>query len=215
MPHKNAPPDFSSMLGLLEMLKYYHDIGIYDNVVRGVKEVREDDRYEFADRGLEFVAPYFDFEQVPMGNDHEILSDAEAEEYEEYCEHWHAMYRFSSPEMREYYRLCRLYEHRERISPEENPFVRRASLHCAECARAISAYLWFGFDCELHTRELLVEICPDEYCVSLELVRAVHDALAYYGKHVRKLALELKKGPPVHLPALPAPKGEADGELAR
>ena len=109
MLHENAKPDFSEMLCLLETLKYYHDIGIYDKIVRGVKEVREDDYYEFADRGLEFVAPYFDFEQVPMGNDHEVLADTETEEREEYCEHWHAVYRFSSPEMREYYLLCRLY----------------------------------------------------------------------------------------------------------
>ena len=94
--------------------------------------------------------------------------------------------------------------------------MRRASLHFSKCAREISAYLWSGFDNELHTRELLAEICPDEYYVSLELVRAVHDTLEYYKEHVDELAFELKKGPPVHLPAPAAPKGgNADGELAR
>jgi hypothetical protein len=192
------------MIGLLEMLKYYHDIGIYGNVVRNAKEISEDDYFEFAEYGLEFVAPDFAFEEISFDDNHDPVSEDEPEST--YSDHVHSLYRFGSPEMREYYRLCRLYEHREHISPEENPFVRKADAHCSVCANAIPGYLWIGFD-DVHTRELQVEICPDECFVSIDLIEAVHNILEYYGEHVSDIRLELGKGPPVFLPALPAPKG--------
>jgi hypothetical protein len=205
MPYQKSRPDFSLELCLLQMLKYCHEIGIYEDVVRGAKEASGDDYYEFAELGLELVAPEFKCEQIPIGDDHESL-DEDGTEYAE-CEHWHLLYRFGSPEMREYYRLCRLYEHRESMGPEQNPFVRNADNHYCRCASAVDGHVWIGFDDDRHTSALLVEICPDEYYASLELMEAIHDMIEYYKTHLGDIRLELTKGPPVFLPALPAPKG--------
>jgi hypothetical protein len=210
MPYKKTSRDFSDSLYLLEMLRYFHEIGIYEAVVRGTEEITFDDYYEFAELGLELAAPEFDFERVPLGDNCEPL--AENEPRAEYCEHYHLLYRFGSSELREYYRLCRLYEHRESITPEQNPFVQKADDYYCTCASAVNGYLWMGFDDDCHTSELVVEICRDEYYPTLELIEAIHDTLEYYKEHVIDIKLELLKGPPVFLPALPAPKGGAAGE---
>jgi hypothetical protein len=208
MPYQKTRPDFSGILYLLEMLRYFHAIGIYDAVVRDTEEITANDHFEFADLGLELAAPDFRFEEVPLDDDHEPLAENETEM--ECCGHWHLLYRFGSPEMREYYRLCRLYEHRESIEPEENPFVQKANDYYCLCADAVDGYIWVGFDDDRYTSALLVEICPDEYYTSLELIKAVHDMIEYYKEHLCDIRLELTNGPPVFLPALPAPKGGQD-----
>jgi hypothetical protein len=69
-----------------------------------------------------------------------------------------------------------------------------------------------GFDDDHNTSKLVVEICPDEYHASFELIQAIHDTLEYYKEHLADISIEIMKGPPVVLPALPAPKGGQDGE---
>jgi hypothetical protein len=207
MAYPNKNPDFSEMMHLLEMLKIYHDIGIYEEVVRDAEEATEDDRYEFSELGIECVAPMFRFEEVPMGGDEEPLSEDEA--LSGYCDHCHSIYRFASPEMKEYHRLCRLYELRESISPEQNPFVKDAHDFCRMCANRVEGWLWMGFDGDAHASELAAEICQDEFYDSLGLIMAVHETLEYHKVRLDDIRLEILKGPPVCFPALPAPKGGA------
>lgn len=216
MAYHKQQPHFYDLINVLHMLKRYHDIGIYDAVVREAEFISEDDYYEFAELGAEHVAPIFDFEDVPLNEmTHESLIEEECAEQDIYLDaHYHRVYSFSSPEMREYYRLCRLYEYREKIEPEANPFVRRADSYYCQCLRMTNGYFGAGFDCEKHTTKLMIEVCPDEYMIQCDLIEALHDTLEYYKEHLNALRLELLKGPPVFLPALPAPKGddEPNGE---
>jgi hypothetical protein len=191
------------------MLKYYHEIGIYDEVVRGAEEATEDDLYEFSELGLELAAPEFEQEEIPLGYDCEPVPE---EDDEPDYEHFHMAYRFTSPAMREYYRLCRLYELQQSLPPEKNPFVQKADAYCCGCASCVRGYLWIGFNDDRYTSALAVEICPDEFYDIFDLTVAIHGMIEYYEERVRDVGLALAKGRPVYLPALPAPKGVSDGE---
>jgi len=202
--------DYDTLMYTLRMLKLFHDLGIYAVITRGMSEVDGEDFYELADLGIEHVAPVFRRDEIPMDEQENQMTDeayAQAVEQDQYYDgHCHTIFRFSSPEMKEYYRLCRLYEHREKLNPNENPFVREADRHYTGWARSVAGYLWIGFDSDMHTTELVTESCPENGYDQIDLIMAVHNTLQFYKDNLSRLKREISQDPFIFLPALPAPK---------
>jgi len=150
----------------------------------------------------------FDRDQVATGDNGPVYASVMSDEEYDPDDHWHDFTTYSSPEMREYYRLCRLYEHRCGISPKDNPYVTSADKHFSSCFLYIDGHFAAFFDDDKYTTKLCIEICPEEYGAGTELIYGIHETLAYYGEHLNELRRELMRGPFVFLPQLPAPKGE-------
>jgi len=210
MPYIKRTCDYESLMYVLRTLKLFHDMGLYAAVTAGMQTVRDDDIYELAELGVEHVAPIFQSEEVPMDDSEVPMTDAafaQAVEEDQYYEgHYHTIYRFSSPEMKEYYRLCRLYEHREGLESKDNPFVREADKHYTKWARSVAGNLWIGFDSDIHTTELVIETCPEDGYDQIDLILAIHKTLQFYMDNLNRLKREIDRNPFIFLLALPAPK---------
>lgn len=199
---------YDDYIYILRTLCLYRDWGIYDAVTRGIDELRDDDIYELYELGLDNAAPFARREDIPMGGDEDRITAEEMAQMEEggaiyECDHYHAAYSFSSPEMREYYRLCRLYEHREGIEPKKNPYVVNADDHYVSVLRQTNGQFGAGFDSELHTTELYIEICPEWQYDVMEIIWIVRKTLDYYVKYLPELQHEMAKTPFVFLLSLP------------
>ena len=210
MPYIKHTRDYESTMYVLRALKLFHDIGIYAAVTNGMHEVAEGDFYELTELGIEHVAPVFQSEEVPMDERENQMSDeefAQAVEQDQYYDgHYHYIYRFSSLEMKEYYRLCRLYEHRERLEPKDDPFVLEADRHYTGWAQSVSGYLWMGYNNDIHPTELVAESCPENGYDQIDLILAIHETLEFYKNNLDHLRREISQDPFIFLPALPAPK---------
>ena len=210
MPYIKRTRDYEYLMYTLRILKLFHDLGIYAAVTGGMNEVTEEDFYELADLGIENVAPIFRRDEVSMDEEENQMTEealAQAEAQNQYYEgHYHTIYRFSSPEMKEYYRLCRLYEYREGLEPKDNPYVNEADGHFIKWARSVSGYLWIGYDCDFHTTELVTETCPEEGYDQIDLIMAIHRTLQFYKDNLGRLKREINRNPFIFLPALPALK---------
>jgi len=180
----------------LRLLKLLHGIGIYGRAVGGITEITGDDYYELALLGLEHVAPIYSAEDLG----------------DEWCCGGHTVHRFSSPAMTEYYRLCRLYEHRHGTTPGENPHVARADDHYARCLHNARGSFGSSYEDEKHPRGIWIETCPEHYACELELIALVHSLMGFYSAGAEALRMELLRGPAVYLPALPAPGGQKMAE---
>ena len=200
--------EYEMILETLSLLKLYSDIGIYDAVVGTTERVNGDDYFEFEMTGLENIAPIFNMWQP--GTQPDIYLDEEFIYGDEDNEHLsdggcdHMLYSFSSPEMREYYRLCRLYEHREGIEIERNPYVKEAEDCFWEYVGLTQGYFGAGFDDDRHTKDILVEVCPENTCYYREIIELIYDTLEFYTMKVKELEREIRLGKPVWLPELPA-----------
>lgn len=198
---------FYTLMDLLKLVIFFHDIGIYHKVCAGMKEITEDHYYELMELGLEHIAPIFERDQIAEGEDGNTVYASEVD-YEEMDEsHWHELRLFSSPDMLEYYRLCRLYELQRGIKPENNPYVKSASSNYSMCLNYISGNYFAAFDSEIHTSRLWIEYCPEDYGPQIDLIYCIYDVLSFYSENLNDLRRELLKGPFVFLPGLPAPKG--------
>ena len=195
--------DFSYIVDMIDLLKLYYDIGIYDAITQHVVHVSEDDFFELQLIGLEYIAPIgyrCSVEEFKLLYRNTVFADTYA--YDE-----NDIQLASSPDMIEYYRLCRLYEHREGVEPEQNPYVVAAENYYKETLRATDSYFGAGFDDDHHTTMLYIETCPDcEYSV-IEIIELIHDMLMYYTRQLPKLERDIRFGKFTFLPELPAYKG--------
>jgi hypothetical protein len=191
---------YNDFIYTLQMLCMFRDVGIYNAATSEIDEITEDDYFELAERGIECSAPIFIRDDVPMGGDEYEIKDTDLNEE---IDHYHTLYRVSSPEMKEYYRLCRLIEYRGGIQPEDNPYVKEADKHYCDCLKMIYTNLWAGFDSNRHTTELVFELCPDYETDVITLIMVIIDTLKYYPAHLGELERDLRMGKPVFLPELP------------
>ena len=205
--------DYCQILDVLRLLKTYHEAGIYGEIVRTSETICEDDYYEFYDLGLEHAAPivrqddwYYDG-RTDAWRSYDDIEDFDENEWD----YPNRLFWYSSPDMQEFYRLCRQYEAREGISPAENPFLAQVIRQVYRLMRTVSQ-VWIGFYNEEYSAEILVEISPETGCDAAEIVDCIHKSLAYYSEHLNALRLELAKGPTVVLPALPSWKGGSHAE---
>ncbi len=180
---------YGLILGL-RMLKFFHDIGIYEQTVGGMRSIECDDYALLFRDGAEYVAPIYDEEYLG----------------EDVCCGGHIVYRFSDPAMPEYYRLCRLYEYSHSIIPEKNPYVKKADDWFSSCIRNTAGHFWAGYDDEKHPRMIMFEICPEHPFCEYEFLVLVYDMMEFYRREVITLKNELARCPPALLPALPPPK---------
>jgi len=178
---------FYELTRCLRFLKFLYDTGIYEKAVGNIREISEDDYFELALRGLDNAAPVFEVEE--LGDD--------------VCCGGHTVYHFSSPDIPEYYRLCRLYEYKHGILPFENPYVIRADKTFTELCGNMCSDFGAGFNDDIHVREILIEICPEYPVYEEELIELVHGMMEYYKTGLTRLRAELQKGPVVWLPELP------------
>jgi hypothetical protein len=191
---------------VLQTLCFFRDAGIYESVTEGMTVLDDNDIYELFELGFDAAAPITYREDIPMdGSDTPLTADeiAALDVYQE-CDHYHTVYHYSSPDMREYYRLCRLYEYREGIEPKDDPFVRFASDDYDSVIRQTYGQFCAFFDDDTYTTELMIEICPEWYYDPTEIIRAIIETLKYYDENLSVLERELAKTPFVFLPALPA-----------
>lgn len=191
---------YYELMHSLRFVKFLHDIGIYEESMKGIREISEDDYYELALRGLSSVAPVFEIEELD----------------EDVCCGGHVVYHFSDPAIPEYYRLCRLYEHKYGIAPKENPYVKAADNYFVRqydscCYSDFGAY----YHDEVHVREICIEICPERPVEEWELIELVYDMLEYYRREAETLRAELLRGPVVWLPALPEHKRQTKAKKPR
>ena len=212
--------DYWMILETLNLLRCFAEIGIYDAVVGDAEEISEGDYYEFELSGLENVAPIFSRLEVGSGScsggvdeddmdDIDDIGDADDTYANLPCCTGcaHPVYLLSSPEMREYYRLCRLYEHREGIEPKNNPYVKAADDYYTKEIQMCSEYCDADFDDNRHTRNLFIEMCPERSYEIREIIGLIHKMLEYYKNNVEELEREIYLGKPAWLPALPAHEG--------
>lgn len=179
---------YATLMYCLRLVKMFHDIGIYEKAAGDIQEISEDDYYELALRGLEYVAPVHSVEELG----------------EDVCCGGHVMYHFSDPALLEYYRLCRLYEYKHAITPDENPYVKKADDYYIRCINHTDGDFGTNFDNQEHPREIWIETCPERYTCEYALIELVYGVLEFYRNEVKSLQAELMKGPMVWLPALPA-----------
>lgn len=214
MVYRKDRHGFYELMEALHLLKFFHEIGIYEKVAAGVREIEDEDYYEFLQSGWEQIAPDFDMHYIYLTENGDWVTEDEIEQMNEndYSDYPNTVYHFSSPQMREYYRLCRLYEHRHSIGPEANPFVKKAARHIDDCVNQVHGCFGVSFDDDRYARELLIEFTPEDSYVTPDLILAIHETLEYYREHVNALRLEMLKWPPVFLPALPAAKGSETDE---
>jgi hypothetical protein len=161
------------------MLKFFHDIGIYEKAAGDIESITEDDYYEIFLRGIACVAPVY--EQEELGED--------------VCCGGHIMYHFSDPAIPEYYRLCRLYEYKHSVTPEENPYVQKADAFYSSCCDHTDGDFGAGYNDDVHIREIQIEICPERAVNEYELLLLVYDVLEYYRREAVTLKNELMRGP--------------------
>ena len=181
---------YYELMSCLRLLKFLNDIGIYEKAVGNIQTIYEEDYYELALRGLDNVAPEFGIEELG----------------DEVCCGGHTVYHFSDPAIPEYYRLCRLHEHKHHITPRENPYMIKADKAFDDCCRYTCSDFGAGFDDDVHVREILIETCPEYPFDEREIIEVVHSMLEYYRSELERLRSELLRGPAVWLPALPAHK---------
>jgi hypothetical protein len=174
----------------LRMVKFFYDIGVYEQAVGNIRSIGEGDYLELFLRGVEHVATIFDIEELGA----------------EVCCGGHTLYHFSDPALLEYYRLCSLYEHKYSLTPEENPYHKKADDYFTRSCNNVSSHFWAGYDDDRHPREIRFETCPDYPFYENEFLVLVYDIMEYYRREVVTLQNELSRGPAVLLPALPAPK---------
>jgi len=182
------------LMQCLRLLKFLHDIGIYDETVGDIKKISGDDYPELVMLGLENVAPIFNMEELG----------------EEHCCGGHIVYHFSDPALLEYYRLCRLYEFKHSITPEENPYVIKADDFFVSCLEYTKSEFGCDYDDIKHPRGIWIETCPERYAYEQELIGLVYDMMEFYQTEVEALRAELLKGPVVYLPALPGHINQAN-----
>lgn len=197
--------NYYTLLEMLMLIKYFYDLGKYDVLCGAVESVDEEDYYELILSGLESIAPIYKHSQIATGEDGETIINADENDY---GDHWHDLYTFSSPDMLEYYRLCRLYEYKHAIEPEKNKYVKSAEQSYCECLRSVSGSFYASFDSDRYTTKLWIEICPEDYGLGPDLIYCIHEALEYYTDSLSKLRCELMQGAFTFLPQLPAYKGD-------
>jgi len=178
---------YYNLIYCLQLLKMFHDIGIYEGAAGDIKEITGDDYYELILRGFESVAPAYEMEELG----------------EEVCCGGHIRYHFSDPSLVEYYRLCRLYEFRQSISPEDNPYVIKADNYYVSCLENTSGAFGSDYDDERHPKEIWIETCPEREAYEHEIIELVHNVMEFYRSEVETLRAELLRRPVVWLPALP------------
>ena len=183
----------------LRFLKFLNDIGIYENAVGNIERISVDDYYELALRGLEHVAPEFYAEELG----------------EDFCCGGHTAYHFSGPAIAEFYRLCRLYEYKHGVAPDDNPHVRRADKALSSFYMQIGGNFGIGYNDDVHIRELIIEICPEHPYDEMEIIWLVRRTLEYYRNELETLQAELQNGPAVWLPALPPHKKQIKTKMPR
>jgi hypothetical protein len=187
------------LMQCLRLLKKFHEIGIYEKAAGNIREIAEDNYYELALRGLEHVAPIYGIEELG----------------EDVCCGGHVVHSFSDPAMPEYYRLCRLYEYKHSIAPNENPFVSKADEYFIECLNQTTGDFGSDFDDPEHPKALWIETCPERRACEFGLIDLVHGLMGFYRSEVESLRLELLRGPFVYLPALPEHKKPAKAKKPR
>ena len=199
MPQYNA----AALVYTLHILRTFYEYGIYDDIVSCIEELDENDYCELEMSALEYIAPEYERDEIPMDFDEIPMSAEDMADEDIYadCSHWHTVYRFSGPEMREYYRLCRLYEYREGIAPQENPYVSGAEAHYISLLRHTSSGFAADFDSDSTTTKLIFETCQDSSYESMELVTTVGEMMKYYKEHLPEITRDIMCGPPVFLPA--------------
>lgn len=186
------------LIQCLRLVKLFHEIGI-KKTVGDIGEITEDDYLELALRGLEHVAP--DYMQEELGDD--------------VCCGGHVMHWFSDPAVPEYYRLCRLYEFKHSITPEENPYVTAADDFYVFCLNQTSGGFNSNYDDERHPRAIWIETCPERCDNEYEIIVLVHNVMEYYKATLETLRAELLRGPLVFLPALPEHKKQEKAKETR
>ena len=198
---RNRYDDHSEILEAIDLLKFYFDIGIYDDVTSNIKKIDGFDNYELELIGLECVAPISTGYTAPEF--HLVYKNIEIDDF--YEDNYIQL--FSSPEMLEYYRLCRLYEYREGVVPEDNPYVVAADRYYRDVLRCTQSYFGAGFDDDHYTQMLLIETSPESEYEIKEIIELIHDMLTYYTEQLPKLDRDLKLGKLTFLPELPAHTG--------
>jgi hypothetical protein len=198
---------------MLSLMKFFHDIGRYEDAFGEINEITEGDYGELIRLGMEHIAPIFDEDEIIDGEDGKPvfgsqLDDAAREALED--DHWHELQTFSSPDMLEYYRLCRLYEYKYGIEPRDNKYVIAADIHYCYRLRCVSGSFVAAFDSDRHTTKLWFEFCPEDSYYNIDLIRCIHETLQFYSEHLNEIRRDLMDGPLVYLPMLSAPKGEND-----
>lgn len=180
------------MIQSLRIVKFFYDIGQFDEALKFVTWIHDEDYGELFLNGIGSLAPMFEVEELG----------------EEVCCGGHTLYHFSDPAMTEYYRLSRLYEYKHSIAHENNPYFIKADEHFIECCRYTNGNFGACYDNDDHPREIQIETCPERPLDELELLICIHDVMEFYRNEVIELHKELMRGPMVWLPALPAPKPE-------
>jgi hypothetical protein len=181
---------YYELMRCLRFLKSLHDFGIYYKTVGNIQKISEDDYYELVLRGLEHAAPIFGVEE--LGQD--------------VCCGGHVVYHFSSPDILEYYRLCRLLEYQRGIEPKDNPYIVRADESFTNSCRNACSDFGACFNDDTHVREIQLEVCPECMVYEEELIEVVCEMLEFYHSELEKLRAEFLGKPLVWLPALPAHK---------
>ena len=203
---RNYRPDTWLLFRVIELLKLYHDIGICETVLRTTAQITGEHWYEFAELGLECVAPVTWEDELFYVD--QTQSWVTAQELDQLClesdNYPTRLIYFTSPEMQEYTHLCRLYERREGIRPEDNPFEHRVRRHAQlHCGYVINAWLGFSDD----VIALVTEISPEDYFDPVELITNIYNILMFYPDHLWELRLAILSGLVSFDLALPAPKG--------
>ena len=204
---RNYRPDTGLLFRVIELLKLYHDIGIYEAVVRTTTQITEEQWYEFVELGLEYVAPVtWEDELFFVDQTQSWVTAQELDQLGLESDNYPTrLIYFTSPEMQEYTHLCRLYERREGIGPKDNPFEHRVRRHARlHCGYVLNAWLGFADD----AIALVTEISPEDYFDPISLITNIYNMLLFYTEHLWELRVAILSGPVSFDLALPAPRGD-------
>lgn len=180
--------DMELCLRALYIAKAFADAGKLDDLIGLCGDLlREDSCYEFISCAWELVCKYTYMNQK--------------------CDHEYDCYTtyiyFSDPVMVEFYRLCKEYGERHRLTKEENPYYKNSISIVSECLDIPSYSYNFGIitgTAKKRSSGILVAY-DDEFYSGEFLLEGLLDAFSYYKEKAAELKHVLSSEKVIPLPA--------------
>lgn len=184
------------VLETLYLAKVFFDIGIYDKVCGHIGSIDDCDYNELVLLGLEKIAPSCRHYQEFMDNDGKLVKvDQMDDAHLNQMDCWNDVYAYSSPEMKEYHRLCKAYSKKHSIPLQTNKYFRLAVSSVDTYRYELDNGANIRFDNLMNASELLVEWPVTDFYPRPELFMYIHNIFEFYKNNIEKLRLELASGP--------------------
>lgn len=162
-----------------------------DNIlgILAIEKIRYDHTGAF--NGMPLDSDFFPEAYYDALDDVAPSVSAEADDYDSYIQ------KFCFPDMREYYRLCREYGRKHKVSFQRNPFVKEAKAFVNDEMCGIDSYCieWMLFTPKTETEKkwpCLAVFTSVEFYQPVQLVESLFNIRSFYKNGVKHLKTEME-----------------------